>query len=287
MRTLLAVDGSDNSYEALRALAHLARADEVILLHALDVRRAAYPMMVPEVANELYRAMEHRLRDDGERLLHQVVSLLPMDIGPVTKRIDIGSPAEVISNVAKERKTDLIVMGARGLGAVQERLFGSVSHRIVTLGSCATFIVTAPMRSLRRILLPLQGPYDAEAAVRFLSRTPFRDPVDVTLVTVLPQTRPPWPADETAASRLEEQALLSAQDFVEGVAAKLKTAGYGVKAMALLGSPVEQILREAGKVKPDLILMGTSGRKGITRFVLGSVSHSVLHQAPCPMLVFR
>jgi nucleotide-binding universal stress UspA family protein len=178
-------------------------------------------------------------------------------------------------------------MGARGLGPVQARLFGSVSHRIVTLGPCATFIVTGPMRSLPQILLPLQGPYDAETAIRFLSRIPFRDPVNITLLTVLPQTRPPWPTGEAAARRLEEQALSSAQDFVEGVATKLQTAGYGGKAMAVLGSPIEQILREAEKVKPDLILMGTSGRKGITRFVLGSVSHAVLYQAPCPMLVFR
>ena len=80
---------------------------------------------------------------------------------------------------------------------------------------------------------------------RFLSRTPFREPVDFTLLTVLPQARPPWPSGEAAARRLEEQALLSAQDFVEGVATKLQAAGYRAKAVAVLGSPVEQILREA------------------------------------------
>ena len=287
MRILLAVDGSDNSYEAVRALAYFARAEEVMLLHVLDVPKPAYPKMVPEVANEIYAAVEQAMRVEGECLVDRIASLLPMNTGPVTIRMEIGSPAEVIGNVAQERKTDLILMGARGLGPVQARLFGSVSHRIVTLGPCATLIVTGPMRSLQLILLPLQGPYDAEAAVRFLSRTPFREPVDITLLTVLPQTRPPWPAGEAAARRLEEQALLSAQDFVEGVEAKLQAAGYRAKGMAVLGSPVEQILREAGKIKPDLILMGTSGRKGITRFVLGSVSHAVLHQAPCPMLVFR
>jgi nucleotide-binding universal stress UspA family protein len=287
MRILLAVDGSDNSYEAVRALAYFARAEEVMLLHVLDVPKPAYPKMVPEVANEIYAAVEQAMRVEGECLVDRIASLLPMNTGPVTIRMEIGSPAEVIANVAQERKTDLILMGARGLGPVQARLFGSVSHRIVTLGPCATLIVTGPMRSLQLILLPIQGPYDAEAAVRFLSRTPFREPVDITLLTVLPQTRPPWPAGEAAARRLEEQALLSAQDFVEGVEAKLQAAGYRAKGMAVLGSPVEQILREAGKIKPDLILMGTSGRKGITRFVLGSVSHAVLHQAPCPMLVFR
>ncbi len=47
MRILLAVDGSDNSYEALRILTHLARAEQLILLHALDVPQPTYPMMMP------------------------------------------------------------------------------------------------------------------------------------------------------------------------------------------------------------------------------------------------
>ncbi len=47
------------------------------------------------------------------------------------------------------------------------------------------------------------------------------------------------------------------------------------------------IVHEAEKLRPDLIMMGSRGRQGLTRFVLGSVSHAVLHQAPCPVLVFE
>ncbi len=54
-----------------------------------------------------------------------------------------------------------------------------------------------------------------------------------------------------------------------------------------MGMPVESILTHAQKQKADLILMGSRGRQGVTRFVLGSVSHAVLHQAPCPLLVFH
>lgn len=47
------------------------------------------------------------------------------------------------------------------------------------------------------------------------------------------------------------------------------------------------ILQEATTLRPDLILMGTRGRQGMTRFVLGSASHAVLHKTPCPVLAFH
>lgn len=287
MNTLLAVDGSDNSYEAVRALKYLARADKLIVLHALDVPRPAYPMMVPEVAHELYTTMERSMREDGERLLDRMMSLLPMHAGPATRQLQVGSPAEVIVTTAEEQKVDVIVMGARGLGPVKERLVGSVSHRVLTQAHCAKLIVNGPLRALRQILLPLQGPYDADEAVRFLQTKPFHEPVDITILTVLPTTRPPWPVDSRTAEKLEEHALASAHDFVEDVATRLRTLGYQAKVLAALGTPASTIQREAEKIKPDLILMGSRGRQGIARFILGSVSHATLHQASCPLLVFH
>ena len=287
MNTLLTVDGSDNSYEAVHALKYFARAEQLTLLHALDVPRPAYPMMLPEVAEELYKSLEQSMREDGERLLDRVQSLLPMHAGPSTKQLRIGSPTEVIVSTAEEQKANLIVMGARGLGPVKERLLGSVSHRILTLASCATLIVNGPVKAMKQILLPLQGLSDAEAAIRFLQLKPFHDAVEVALLTVLPSTEPPWPVEAAAAEKLKEQALQSARDYIDGVAERLRAIGYQARGVAVLGTPSAMILEEATKRRSDLILMGTSGRQGITRFVLGSVSHAVLHKTPCPVLAFH
>jgi nucleotide-binding universal stress UspA family protein len=287
MKTLLAVDGSDNSYEAVHAMKYFARAEELTLLHALDIPRPAYPMMVPEVAEELYKTLEQSMREDGERLLDRVQSLLPIHAGPSTKQLRIGSPAEVIVSTAEEQRADLIVMGARGLGPIKERLLGSVSHRILALAPCATLIVNCMVKAMKQILLPLQGLSDAEAAIRFLQQKPFHDAVEVTLLTVLPSTQPPWPVDVAAAEKLEEQALQSAGDYIDGVAERLRAIGYQARGIAVLGTPSAMILQEAIKLRSDLILMGTSGRQGITRFVLGSVSHAVLHKMPCPVLAFH
>ena len=286
MNTLLAVDGSDNSYEAVHVLKYVARAEQLTLLHSLNVPRPAYPMMLPEVAEEIYKTLEQHMREDGERLLDRVQSLLPMHAGPSTKQLRIGSPAEVILSMAEEQKTDLIVMGARGLGPIKERLLGSVSHRILTLAPCATLIVNGPVKAMKQILLPLQGPFDAEAAIRLLQLKPFHDAMQITLLTVLPETAPPWQNDAAAAAAsaeiLEKQA-----DFIDGVAERLRAIGYQAHGVALLGTPSAMILQQATTLRSDLILMGTRGRQGITRFVLGSVSHAVLHQMPCPVLAFR
>jgi nucleotide-binding universal stress UspA family protein len=286
MKTLLAVDGSDNSYEAVHALKYVARAEQLTLLHALNVPRPAYPMMLPKVAEDLYKTLEQNMREDGERLLDRVQSLLPMHAGPSTKHLRIGSPAEVIVSMAEEQKTDLIVMGARGLGPVKERLLGSVSHRILTLARCATLIVNGPVKDMKQILLPLQGPFDAEAAIRFLQLKPFHEAVELTLLTVLPSTEPPWPGVAAAAAAATE--ILEAQaDYIEGVAERLRAIGYQAHGVAVVGTPSDMILQEATTLRSDLILMGTRGRQGITRFVLGSVSHAVLHKMPCPVLAFH
>lgn len=287
MKTLLAVDGSDNSYEAVHALKYFARAEQLTLLHALDVPRPAYPMMVPEVAEELYTSLEQSMREDGERLLDRIQSLLPPHAGPTTKLLQLGSPAEVIVTTAEAKKVDLIMMGARGLGPIKERLVGSVSHRILTLAHCATLIVNGPVKAMKQVLLPLQGPFDAEAAIRFLQLKPFQDPVELTLLTVLPSTQPPWPVEAAAAKKLEEQAVQSARGFIDGVAERLRAIGYQARGIALVGTPSAMILQEAAKLRSDLILVGTRGRQGITRFVLGSTSHAVLHKMPCPVLAFH
>jgi len=170
---------------------------------------------------------------------------------------------------------------------VKERLLGSVSHRVLAHAPCATLMVNRRMRALRQVLLPLQGPDDVEAAAAFLATKPFREAVDVTILTVPPFTKPAWPAGASVSEAVKKDLLEGARLFVEDVASRLRALDYRAKAAAVLGAPATVILQEATKRKADLILMGARGRGGVTRFVLGSVSHAVLHRAPCSVLVFR
>jgi len=286
MKLLLAVDGSDQSYEAVRSLKYLQRAEELHIVHVLDVPTPAYPMMMPEVSQELYETVERNMREDGTRLLERIVSLLPLGIGDPTTHLVVGSPADQIVMLAEQCKVDLILLGTRGLGPIKERLVGSVAHRVLTYGSSAKLILPAPLKALDRILLPVQGMADADEALRFLQRKPFRDLPTMTLFTVLPHTTPPWPVDVASAEQMEVHALRNAQLFLNDMAAKLDPLGYRIRVTAALGAPVEEILKEARAWNPDLILMGSRGRHGVTRMVLGSVSHALLHQGSYPLMVF-
>jgi nucleotide-binding universal stress UspA family protein len=244
-------------------------------------------MMMPEVARELYTTVERGMREDGERLLKRVVSLLPMATGPVSTRLEIGTPAEAILSVAVQEDANLIVMGTRGLGPVREVVLGSVSHRVLTHASCPALVVNRPMPSLRQALLVLQGEEDADAAVRFLASKPFREAVTVTVLTVVPFAQSVWPAGVSATGPQQEQIIRSARAFVEGVASRLSGLGYAASGATTIGVPAVAITDWAAETKPDLILIGSRGRRGVTRFLLGSVSHTVLHRAPSPVLVFR
>lgn len=287
MRTLLAVDGSEQSYEAARALAHLNQLKQVLLLHALDVPEPAYPTMMPEVVRDIYTTVTRDMREGGERLLDRIKSILPSEIGEVTAKLEIGRPVKVILTVAEQERIELIVMGARGLSPCRELVSGSVSHRILTHASCPTLIVKSPMHSLRRVLLAIQGVDDAEAAVQFLAAQPFREPVEVTVLTVFPVGSPLWPVGLSESQPMVKEAKETARRFVEEVAGRLAGLHYGADVKLATGAPAFAVLQEAESSKADLILMGTRGRHGVARFLLGSVSHTVLHCASCPVLVVR
>ena len=288
MRILVAVDGSDESFHALRALGHLARAEKLTVLNALDVPRLAYPMGgEPRVMEDFSLSIQEVMREDSERLLNRIASLLPMNTGPVSKEIETGTPAEAILAAAEKEKTDLIVLGSRGLGPVKELLLGSVSHRVATHASCPTLIVNRPMRALHRILMAVEGPEDAAVLTKFLAAKPFKETAEITVVTVLPAAQPLFPPGFAKIDELIEKSVVGGRAFVEDTASALCKLQFSAKGYILMGAPSLAILQEAEASGPDLILMGSHGRRGVTRFLLGSVSHAVLHRAPCPLLIVR
>jgi nucleotide-binding universal stress UspA family protein len=78
-----------------------------------------------------------------------------------------------------------------------------------------------------------------------------------------------------------------ARRIVDEALAKAQTAGIPAQGQVLEGEPVHQIVAYATKVKADAIVIGTHGRSGLNRFLMGSVAEGVLRSAPMPVLTVR
>ncbi len=68
---------------------------------------------------------------------------------------------------------------------------------------------------------------------------------------------------------------------------KAKQAGVRVRSLLLEGLPHERIAQAARSKKADVVVVGTHGRTGFSRFFLGSVASRVLAVSPCPVLTVR
>jgi nucleotide-binding universal stress UspA family protein len=74
---------------------------------------------------------------------------------------------------------------------------------------------------------------------------------------------------------------------LQGLVDDAKKAGVVAKPLVLSGAAYEAIVDAAKENKTDLVVMGTHGRKGVSRFFLGSVASRVISTAPCPVMTVR
>jgi len=287
MKILVSVDGSTCSKYALQTLAHLTPPEELILVHALHLPDFNYPMISPELHAEVQAEMEAKLRKEGEGILTQAKEELPSDFPQVQEIHQIGHPVNVILETARSAKSHLIILGARGLGAFKELVLGSTSHRVLMHAPCSAMIIKEPVPRLKKILLPIEGEEDISIALQFLALQPFREPVDIDVISVWPQPQLAWPITLGQSKLLEMKAIEEAQERMKSVTDRLTQMNYSSQAKVGMGDPAFAILEQAKASQVDMILMGTHGRGGLARFLIGSVSHSVLHQANCPVLIVR
>ena len=143
-------------------------------------------------------------------------------------------------------------------------------------------------QEVMKILLAIDDSKFSEAAANSLSGQ-FRPAdtevrivyvVEPIILTEPPQMSPGYfPEVETRVP--------PAQEVADRTAKNLSDAGFKVTTSVTTGDPRGIILDEAAQWRPDLIVMGSHGRKGFERFFLGSVSEAVARHAPCSVQIVR
>ena len=135
--------------------------------------------------------------------------------------------------------------------------------------------------------MPLANREDSEKMLKFFERRPFRNPVQATILHVVPFSQPIWPVGAMIPEEFRKEIISHGEQFTEDLAGELRNLGHEAKGIAVMGAPSKSIADAVESSKPDLILMQTHSRSGLSRFLLGSVSHSVIHHTHCSILLVK
>jgi nucleotide-binding universal stress UspA family protein len=144
------------------------------------------------------------------------------------------------------------------------------------------------------ILLATDGSDSAKAAAQFIQHFPFPKDSELTVLTVIDENlvvdRQASELDEETRSALqdaERSVYHEAQQLLEAEAARLREAGWRASTAARTGHCAGEIIKAAEALGSDLIVLGSHGLGGIKSFLMGSVSHKLLHYAPCSVLIVK
>lgn len=139
--------------------------------------------------------------------------------------------------------------------------------------------------NVKTILLPVDGSAHSDKATDYaldMAKT-------LNASIVLLQCRKPVPSElgEPNLQWVLDHYSKDAQEIIEPYEKQLEAAGALFKVMIVGGRPAEVIEDVAKAEKVDIIVMGSKGKSDFEGFMLGSVTHKVLHTSPCPVLVVK
>lgn len=125
-------------------------------------------------------------------------------------------------------------------------------------------------------------------ALRHAADLARRFEAELTLVHVVAHTAPPVDAAlVTSSTRADAQLKHEEETLARWRTDAEERARRPVRSWLLTGDPAAEILRHAREARCDLVVVGTHGRTGIHRLVLGSVAERVARQSPCAVLVLH
>jgi nucleotide-binding universal stress UspA family protein len=189
-------------------------------------------------------------------------------------------------NLPFERMRHLTPGGASAL----QLLVGNPLPAVEALDDAVNLV--APMQTRpRRIVLPVDGSAHALEVARRLGQLVDAAGAAIALLYVhKPGTLAPEPvwSDSGAIRQRDLEPRLEAERIFAATNAALARQGLTSHWQRMAeGNPAEEIVKYASELAADLIAMGSHGRTGLLRVLMGSVSRAVLDHAPCPVLIVR
>lgn len=290
MKILLAWDGSSSSDAEIQEAERRPwpKGTEFLAVTALDPFFFTHaPLLLEEAKKSTLGALEEqakRLESAGWKVGRQVV---------------LENPRHGLPRVASEWGADVILVGSHGRGAIGRLLLGSTAQAVLRHAQCSVEIVRGSQKKNKgdvargmRVLIPTDGSELAAMALRAVTEVPWAEGSEFR---VLSSPEFPILAGEYPYYAPEQVALLAratekqAKEAVEKGLELLTNAGLRaeVEVTEPKDRPSHAILAAAERWRADLIVMGSHGRRGFDRIVLGSVSETVALHAKCSVELVR
>ncbi|EDN70465.1 universal stress protein [Beggiatoa sp. PS] len=197
----------------------------------------------------------------------------------VDSKIGVRHGIDIYSELVDEAEkthTDIIVMGRRGLTGLKRIMMGSNTAKVIGYAHCNVLVVPRAAKiEGKNILLAIDGSRHGDIAAS-------------TAVAVAKHFKAPVSIVSVVYSDHKEQRYAEAVEMVKRVEAFMSKEGITIKeGQVLRGRPADTIVEVAKEKAADLIIMGSHGRTGIERVLMGSVSDRVIGYADCAVLVVK
>ena len=237
---------------------------ELTLLNAVPV--ATMPQFGDDTLGDRDRA-ERRCRELAADL-H--ASGVRVSRDPVVR---VEGPAELILQVARERKVSCVVVGDGGESALDRLLLGSIVERVLTESPRPVWVVH-PRKTpeLDSLLVAVDTSRVAGEALQLALALARALGASLKVMRVFPDS-------ESRATAYAKQ-----RDELQRYTDAFDVSGVDIEILAWEGDPGARILEAASAVKPAVLVLGSAGRRGIYRWIRRPMSERVVRQLPCSLL---
>ncbi|WP_182112643.1 MULTISPECIES: universal stress protein [unclassified Actinotalea] len=276
---VVGVDSTPSSERALiwGAQAAADRHTELHLVHAIGYPSTALDLLEDEVvaagAADLVAQAADRVRESWPAL-------------PVRTHVDRTTAANALGE--RSRHATLVVVGAQRLTGLAGVISGSLSYGIAAAAWCPVAVVPSlPAPEATGVVVGVDGSSDGLQAVRLAAAAADRTGDALHVVHAWQEPGVYLSADyyipETISDRLEQDERLVLAESVAGLADRYPD--LLIQQHLVQGQPAAALLDQAENAR--LLVVGSRGRGGLVRALLGSVSHTVVQRATCPVLITR
>jgi nucleotide-binding universal stress UspA family protein len=215
------------------------------------------------------------------RDLTALVSGAAVQVAPYDER----GRAAAIVDAADRHQCELIVIGTQGLDPLVGRFLDSPAHKVLEAGRCPILVVH-PGRGLRRrgrrvVMMAIADPVFSRRVLQHGLDLARALGAEAKVVHVGSREEDP------VATLLRQQGAHPSQVMVAEAAAELKRSGLEAEGQVIpnYSGMAEELAQAADRLDADVIVIGSSGKLDLGKWLLGSIAEAVLHRSQRPVLV--